>query len=213
VAADRDAAGLDRLRKEGEQQGAEIVVTVVDVTNEADVVAMVCVARSLGPLRGVINSAGIAPRVPALEMPPATWQRVLDVNLTGTFLVCRAAAEAIRDHGMGGSIVNVGSTASEFGPAHLAHYSASKAGVVALTKSLAREWGPLGIRVNGVGPGAVDTPLYRATPRPNTDVATLPIARLGQPDDVARAAVFFLSDLSAWITGQYLLVIGGSIMR
>jgi NAD(P)-dependent dehydrogenase (short-subunit alcohol dehydrogenase family) len=119
-------------------------------------------------------------------MAPSSWQRVLDVNLTGTYLVCRAATEAIRHHGRGASIANIASSVSEFGSPDLAHYySASKAGVVAPTKSLAREWGPLGIRLNGIGPGGIDTPLYWATPTRNTVVEALPIPRLGQPDDVA----------------------------
>ena len=79
-------------------------------------------------------------------------------------------------------------------------------------QSLAREW-VVRIRVNSVGPGAIDTPLYWASPWANTQISTLPIARLGQPDDVARAALFFLTEMSSWITGQYLLVNGGSFMR
>ena len=213
VAADRDCAGLEQLRKDGAQHGADIRVVEVDVASAESVRAMVAVAEAAGCLRGVVNSAGIAPAEPALEITPESWQRVLDVNLTGTYLVCRASAEVMRAHGRGGSIVNVSSSASEFGSRDLAHYSATKAGVVALAKSLAREWGGFGIRVNCIGPGAIDTPLYWASPRANTNVETLPIARLGQPDDVARAALFFLSEMSPWVTGQYLLVNGGSYMR
>jgi NAD(P)-dependent dehydrogenase (short-subunit alcohol dehydrogenase family) len=213
VAGDRDGDGLSRLADEARQLDRDVRVVEVDVASHDSVAALIAVARDAGRIQGVVNSAGIAPYSPALEISPESWQRVLDVNLTGTYAVCRAAAEAIRDHGHGGSMVNISSSASEFGSRDLAHYSAAKAGVVALTKTLAREWGEFGVRVNAVGPGAIDTPLYWASARTNTNVATLPIARIGQPDDVARAAVFFLSEMSSWITGQYLLVNGGSYMR
>jgi 3-oxoacyl-[acyl-carrier protein] reductase len=139
---------------------------------------------------------------------------MLRVNLTGTFLCATRAARAILDGGAGGSIVTVSSALAFSGRPMRSAYTASKAGVVAMTKSLAAEWGPKGIRVNSVAPGFVDTPLVG-----NLDAqyrqaysAQTPLRRVGTAVDVARVARFLLSDEAGYVTGQTILVNGGFLM-
>jgi NAD(P)-dependent dehydrogenase (short-subunit alcohol dehydrogenase family) len=213
VAGDRNDSGVAALADEAERAGLDVSGVALDVTDRGSIDAFLAAATAKAPLWGIVSSAGIAPVVPALDLTPQAWQEVLSVNLTGTWDVAQAAARILVEQGRGGSIVNVGSNASTFGPADLAHYTASKAAVVGVSKTLARELGRYDIRVNVVSPGAVDTPLYWDRPSHNDDVTKLPLARIGQPEDLARCALFLLSPLSSWITGQCILVNGGSIMQ
>src|SRR5262249_55067867 len=132
--------------------------------------------------------------------------------LTGAFFAAQAAARAMVENRAGGAIVTVGSSGGLTGPPQLAHYAASKAGVMAFSKSLARELGPSRIPGNVVAPGARDTPLYWDRSQHFDDVSKLPMGRRGDPDDVANCIGFLLSDLAPWITGQTINVNGGSFM-
>jgi NAD(P)-dependent dehydrogenase (short-subunit alcohol dehydrogenase family) len=134
------------------------------------------------------------------------------VNLTGAFVVAQAGAAAMARHGEGGAIVNVAATSGTKGREGMAPYSATKGAVMSLTRALAREWGPLGIRINCVSPGAVDTPLRRAQPSIVDDVAKLPLPRVGTPEELALAIASFLAGPTPWVTGQTLNVDGGSLM-
>lgn len=169
-------------------------------------------AERFGKIDLLVNAAGINIRKPALEYAPQEWKRILDINLTGTFYVCQCAGKIMKETG-GGSIVNIGSMTSHFGVPHVAPYAASKGGVMQLTKALAVEWAPYGIRVNQVSPGYIETPLasevvarkkYR-----ERIIERTPLGRWGTPQDVVSAVAFLLSDESEFITGQIFGVDGG----
>jgi NAD(P)-dependent dehydrogenase (short-subunit alcohol dehydrogenase family) len=189
---------------------------VADVTDSAQVTDVMDEAQRVLPnLYGLVNNVGIfSPAEPASEMSDATWRAILDTGLTSAFYCSRAFAQAV-DPRSGGTIVMNGSIESVRGRPKLAHYTAAKFGMVGLTQTLAIDLGPRNIRVNVIGPGLVATESTAASPYVNDPAqraawgAALPAGRMAVPDDVARVALFFLSDLSAFVTGTTLLVDGG----
>lgn len=188
----------------------------VDVSQEDQVARAAAEARrELGPPAVLVNNAGIYPRAAALDMPYALWQQVLDVNLGGAFLCSRTLAPMMMERG-GGAIVNIASGRAFQGAVRGSHYAASKAGILSLTKSLALEWAPV-IRVNAVVPGVTDTAQPRQEVASDEELyargAKYPMKRIGQPQDVAMAVDFMVSDRAAYITGESLCVNGGAIMR
>ena len=176
-----------------------------------------CVARledELGPLRLAVNCAGVHSAAPAEEMDLATWQRLVDVNLTGVFLSCQAEGRAMIRNG-GGSIVNIGSISATIANRgiHQVHYNSTKAAVVHLSRSLALEWVDRGVRVNALSPGLVRTNLSRGvkTARPAEHfVDEIPMRRVAHPDEMVGPAVFLLSDAASYCTGTELVVDGGA---
>ena len=167
-----------------------------------------------GAIDGLVNNAGIFPRHDSASQPLAEWERVLRVNLTGSFLCAQVFSQSMRRHGRG-AIVNTASGRAFHGAARGAAYAASKAGIIGLTRSLAVEWGPLGIRVNCVVPGLADTAQPRqelSEEQMEAAARTIPLRRIGQPADVAAAVAFLLSDDAAYITGQCLGVNGGAVL-
>jgi NAD(P)-dependent dehydrogenase (short-subunit alcohol dehydrogenase family) len=215
VVGDLDSGRLSDVERAAAVDGLDIVGVELDLRDAAQVEAFVKRAEADHPLRGLVCSAGIAPDSPVLETSLEQWERVLSINLTGTFLTCQAAARAMCAGGAGGSIVNVSAASQTYGAALLGPYNASKAGVVALSKTIARELGPQNIRVNCIAPGSVDTPLWRSrlpAGVPTSSKIRGPIQRIGEPQDLAAAIVFLLSSLSAWITGQNIHVNGGALM-
>jgi len=172
------------------------------------------VEHELGPVDGLVNCAGFwAPR-PYDEVDPQALVETIEGNLGTAFAGCLAVLPGMVARGRG-SVVNFASTAGEYGsitPA--AHYAAAKGGVIALTKSLAREVGPAGVRVNAVSPGPIDTPaLGAATPEQRAAVGARTLfGRIGRPEEIAGACVFLLSDLSSFVTGHVLGVNGGSLL-
>ncbi|MBI2238746.1 MAG: SDR family oxidoreductase [Actinobacteria bacterium] len=168
-----------------------------------------------GPADVLVNAAGIYRIAPVLELDVAEWDEVLDVNLRGSFLVAREVVRALVAAGRGGAIVNLSSIAALIGdtaePA--AHYNASKAGVIAMTKQMAVEWAPHGVRVNAVCPGVIDTPMLRIMDDPGQGEAYLrervPLGRLGEPGEVAAVIAFLASDAASYVTGVTVAVDGG----
>lgn len=167
------------------------------------------IARDLGLPGALVNNAGIYPNHSILDMPEAAWDRVLDINLKGPFL-CSQAFARMRLASGGGAIVNIASTAAFSARVGAAHYSASKAGIVMLTKSLAQELGPHGIRVNAVAPGLVDVETGHVTAEyKEMFLRMIPRARTGRPEDVAAAVAFLLKEGSDYINGECIVVDGG----
>jgi NAD(P)-dependent dehydrogenase (short-subunit alcohol dehydrogenase family) len=196
------------------------VPCVVDVTDEQSIAQLGATVRDrFGRLDAWINNAGVYPRDDLLSMPQAQWRHVLDVNLSGTFLCSRAAARLMIDSGRGGVIVNLASLSAYRAPsANMTHYVASKAGVVGITRSLAVELGPHGIRVVGVAPAFVPTDNAVTLlaqdgvddPVPSFAGRT-PLRRVLDPDDVARVVFFAVSGLATMVSGSTLLVDGGQL--
>ncbi len=198
-----------------ESLGARFVAC--DITDPAAVGAAVRVATGAdGRLDIVVNNAGIFPTTgPMLDATDEFVSHMLEVNVRGTFSMAREAARAMP---AGGSIVNVASITAFGGGANISAYAASKAAVVSLTKAFARELGPRGIRVNAVAPGVIDTPGVQEQLEPllagGRDIASIiaanPLGLRGEPDHVARAVLFLVSDLAAFVSGHVLTVDGGA---
>ena len=183
----------------------------VDVTDEQAVTrAIHNIAERSGGIDILVNCAGVALRKRIDETAESDWMHVIDVNLKGTYLACKAALPLMRDRG---SIVNLSSIAGVTGLRERAAYSASKGAIAALTKNMALDYAARGIRVNCVCPGFVRTPMTRALtdePESNRRLTSVhPLGRLGEPADIANAILFLVSDEASWITGHLLMVDGG----
>ena len=211
LAADVDEAGLAETATAG---GDELRTAVCDVSDPAAAEAAVAAAVSaFGGLDALVNNAGIitVTRGPTREVSLEEYDRVMAVNVKGTWLMCRAAIPALEAAG-GGSIVNLASEAAFTGSRGMSHYVASKGAVVGMTRALARELGPLGIRVNAIAPGYTDTEGGRTIGDPETyDVSDTPLGRVATPDDMVGTLRYLLGTDSAFVTGQILLVNGGRI--
>ena len=183
----------------------------LDVSSSAQVRAVFdAVAADLGPPLALVNNAGIYPDHAVLDMPEAAWDAVLGVNLKGTFLCSQAFARMRVAAGGGGAIVNLASTAAFSARIGAAHYSASKAGVVMLTKSLGQELGPHGIRVNAVAPGFIEVREDQVTKAYKEHFLTMiPRGRTGRSPDIAGTIAFLLSPAADFIDGECIVVDGG----
>ena len=170
--------------------------------------------RELGRLDILVNNAGIYPRVPMLAMEEDDWDAVIDVNLKGTFFCSQAAARSMVTAGVRGAIINLASR-SMFGAVRGVHYSASKGGIVSLTRAAALELAQHGIRVNAIAPGLTDTaqPRYGSSEEEIAAMSkALPLGRMATPEDIAQSATYLASDASLMVTGQVLHVNAGSHM-
>jgi 2-hydroxycyclohexanecarboxyl-CoA dehydrogenase len=198
--------------------GAKIKAYKVDVASREQVeTAYATVRRELGPIAIVIANAGISASSEFRTMSPQTWLRMIEVNLTGVFHTVQAALPDMIAAGWG-RLVTISSQAAQSGASERAHYAASKAGVIGLTRSLGRELAQYGITANTIPPSLVDTPLAREGERtgqvPPLEqlAAMLPIQRPGTPEDIAYACEYLCSDKASYVTGQELNVNGGSWM-
>jgi 2-hydroxycyclohexanecarboxyl-CoA dehydrogenase len=197
------------------QSGAEAIGCVVDVSDRTQVDAGMADTRAkLGPVQIVVTSAGIAPSKFFTEMSLDDWNRVLAVNLTGTFNTVQSAIADMLNAGWG-RIVTIASTAAQTGAPDRAHYAASKGGVVGFTKAMSMEFAPKGITANTIPPSIIDTPAGKdPISAPNgIDLKRLaamtPVRRVGTPADVGAACAFLCSDAAGFITGQQINVNGG----
>ena len=215
VDADEVAAAAAGLAPRGEISGL-----VCDVSAEEDVARLMAEStRALGGVDVLVNNAGIARRDPFLAITPAVWDRVLEVNLRGMFLVAQAVSRHLVERGDGGVIINMSSTNGIAGEEDYAHYNASKGGVLLLTKTMAVELGSHGIRVNALCPGYIHTALNEAIAAgigaDEFEAAyvrdRIPLGRAGRAEDVAAAYAFLASDDAAFIHGSALVIDGGQL--
>lgn len=204
----------DRLRNDG----VTALAVGVDVSDHAAVgEAFAKVRTELGPVHILVTSAGVVDFAPSIDITPDRWQRVVDVNLNGTFF-CAQHALADMIEARWGRIVMISSSSAQRGSPGMAHYAASKGALISLTKSLAREYGSVGITVNNIPPSAIETPMQHKSqaaghlPSNEQMAASVPLGHLGTGDDIAAAVGFLCSEAAGFITGQVLGVNGGSVM-
>ena len=204
--ADDDAVARTEERLEGE----DALALVCDVTDEEEVAE--CLSQAVdafGPITGLVNCAGIARDIPAEKTSAEIFRQILDVNLTGSFIMCRATLEQMGDTL---AIVNLASASGIRANAGRVAYGASKAGVILMSQVLANEWGASGVRVNVVAPGPVDSPLISSLHTVEDRkrwTSKIPLRRYGRPEEIADAILFLLSPQSSYINGQVLTVDGG----
>jgi 3-oxoacyl-[acyl-carrier protein] reductase len=170
---------------------------------------------AFGRIDILVNNAGVFPRVPFLEMTEADWDFVHSINLKAGFFCAQAAARRMVERGVRGSIINLASSAIFGASPRGVHYAASKGGVVSMTRAIATELAPFGIRANAIAPGLTDTaqPRYGSTEEELAErAAAMPLRRMGQPEDIANVAVFLASEKSAFMTGQTVHANGGIYM-
>lgn len=213
IVADIDPRNLAQARDRLAERGSPAHFFQLDVTDENAVRQLIARCdEETGPLTGLVNSAGIGADVHCLETSTALFRKSLEVNLIGNFVVAREVAHRMRQHG-GGSIVNIASVSGIRANSGRVAYGASKAGLLLATQVMAVELAPLGIRVNAIAPGPIETPLVRQMHTDEARVkwtAAVPQHRYGSPAEVAAAAMFLLDDSrSSFVTGQTLCVDGG----
>jgi len=195
-------------------KGALAIGIGVDVCDRPLIDAAVAeVHDRLGRPTILINSAGMTGFNPFLEISSELWAKILAVNLTGTFDCCQAVIPSMVEEGWG-RIVNISSSSTHSGVPRMVHYVAAKSGVVGLTKALALEFAPLGITVNTIPPGFIDTPMLRGANSGGSldiekNIATTPVRRVGIPEDIAAACAFLVSEEASYVTGQVIGVNGG----
>ncbi|ALC80320.1 MULTISPECIES: SDR family oxidoreductase [Bacillus] len=204
----------DDTIKEIERSGGKAIKIQGDVSKEEDIKQMIQKAVSeFGSLDIMVNNAGIENEVPSDELTLEDWNRVISTNLTGMFLGCREAIDYMLDHGIKGSVINMSSVHQQIPWPHFVHYAASKGGAKLLTETLALEYAPKGIRVNAIGPGAIDTPInaekFADEKLKEGVVELIPMGYIGKPEEVAACAVWLSSSEASYVTGLTLYVDGG----
>lgn len=224
-----EAAGVDAARaceQKGEAHKVGARFVRIDLAKVEDARSAVkATVNAFGRIDVAVNNAGVFPPQGALDIHEALWDRVVDVNLKGAFFVAQEAARFMVQAKSPGTIVNIASIDAFYPSGNLVHYDASKGGMVMMTKSLAKELTPLGIRVNAVAPGAITTPGADAVMDSFAKASGLtgeqmkagynqkiPAKRMGLPDDIALATLFLASDLATYVTGQTLVVDGGLLL-
>ncbi len=212
---DVDIAEAEKTAAAIRDTGAECIAVQADVTDQAQVNFMVAkVVETFGKLDIAFCNAGICMNIPASEMTPEQWNRVISINLTGVFLTAQAAGKQMILQGGGGSIVNTASMSGHIVnvPQPQCSYNASKAGVIQLTKSLAVEWAEHGVRVNCISPGYIGTELTLASPTLKPLIEkwnqVAPLHRLGRPEELQAVAVYLAGDASSFTTGSDFVVDG-----
>jgi 3-oxoacyl-[acyl-carrier protein] reductase len=214
VIGDRNEGLLDEVQRA--IGGDRCATAVIDVVEERDLERLVTLARDrFGKVDVAINSAGIGTLGPIHDLPAENWRAVIDVCLTGVFLAVKHEARVMLDQDGGGVIVNLTSIYGRQPGEGMVAYCCAKAGVEMLTRVAGLELGPRGVRVNAIAPGFVETPMTAPT-QPKSRAAyidSIPLGRPGQPDDIARAALFLVSGDATWFNGETLVVDGGEVHR
>jgi 2-hydroxycyclohexanecarboxyl-CoA dehydrogenase len=215
---DLDGDAAERAATDVRGTGAQAIAASVDVADRGAVDdALERVRTELGPVEIIVTSAGLDDFTPFTDITTAQWDRLIAVNLTGTFHCLQAAVPDMVAGGWG-RIVTISSSSAQSGAPQMAHYVASKGGVIGLTRALAVELGSHGITVNTIPPGAIDTPMSRRAQTtgslPDTEVIArmIPVRRMGTPEEVAAACAFLCSEDAGYITGQSINLNGGRYM-
>jgi len=204
----------DKVSAEIKKAGGTALATAGDVSSARDVRALFDSAiKKFGKVDILVNNAGVVHFEPVLQITEAEWDNILSINLKGTFLASQAAVRVMKP---GSKIINISSIAGKIGFPQLAHYCASKGGIIELTKEMALELAPK-ITVNAIGPGVIETDMTKGllSDKKSRDgfMSQIPLGRVGQPEDIAKVAVFLASDDSSYMTGQTIFVDGGWIIR
>ena len=219
VLASRNAANLDAAVASLSQDGGKVSAFRMDVRNPDEVAEAVEFTKErFGSLDILVNNAAGNFPCPTAELSPNGWRTVIDIDLNGTFYCCRAAYNALKESQFGGSIISIITMLGVTGWPNAAHAAAAKAGILALSRTLAVEWGADGIRVNTISPGPIgDTEgvqrMYHDTGRAELEQRRVALGRFGKRIDIANAAVFLGSDLSNYVTGKNLIVDGGRWLK
>lgn len=199
------------LEKEAAEAGERVVGTRVDVTDAVRVREWIAATEEgLGPVTAAVTAAGITRDNPLVLMEDEQWRQVIDTNLNGVYHVCRAVVFGMMKR-RGGAIVNLSSVAGVYGHGSQANYSASKAGIIGLTRSLAKETGRSGVRVNAVAPGFIETDMVAEMndKARKEALSSIPLRRMGTADEVADLVAYLVSDRAAYITGAVFQIDGG----
>lgn len=212
VASSRREAEVEVTALELERRGRRTLRVCSDVTDRSSLERLNEACRALGPVDILVNCAGVTQRRPTLEVTESEWARILDVNLTGTLRACQVFGRSMLERGYG-RIVNIASLSSFVAFHEVAAYGVSKAGVAALTRSLAVEWGKAGVRVNAIAPGifptALNSGLLDGTRRGQELKMRTPLGRFGEARELVGACVFLASDSASFVNGEVLAVDGG----
>jgi NAD(P)-dependent dehydrogenase (short-subunit alcohol dehydrogenase family) len=210
--------GADETVQQIEAIGGKAISLIADVTDEAQVdTALATVVEQFGVPEIVFNNAGVCIHQDTFEATIAEWREVIDINLTGEFIVAKAAGQLMQSNGVAGSIINMASMSGTIVnvPQWQASYNASKAGVIHLTRSLAVEWAPYGIRVNSISPGYISTPMSSDTPQELRDawIPLIPQERMAPAEELVTAILYLASPASGYTTGSDVIVDGGYSAR
>src|SRR6185312_14659802 len=213
--ADADAGQARRVAEAIGKAGGRARPAAVDVADRGSVERMADeVERALGPVEVLVNCAGVTHRSPAADFPEAEWHRVIAVNLTGVFHGCQVLGRRMLAR-RSGRIVNIASIAGQIGLTGTVAYAASKGGVVMLTRALAVEWAPLGVRVNAIAPSWFESNIgdliHREPGYAERAMRRVPAGRMGTPDELIGAVLYLASDASSMVTGHILAVDGGTL--
>ncbi|WP_433942964.1 glucose-1-dehydrogenase [Paenibacillus sp. SN-8-1] len=205
---------LDQLIQDIQKNGGKTLAVQGDVTKEEDVKKLISSAdESFGAVHVFINNAGVENEVHSEDLSLEDWNKVINVNLTGAFLGSREAIHYMLEKKIKGSVINMSSVHEKIPWPHFVHYAASKGGIKMLTETLALEFAPQGIRVNSIGPGAINTPINAkkfADPKVKEDVISMiPIGYIGEPEEIAAVAAWLASSEASYVTGITLFADGG----
>lgn len=216
VITDINQEECQEVADEIKKQGGEAIAFKMNVADKTEVEEVVAkTAKKFGAIDILVNNAGIVEFKPFLDLTEEDWDKTININLKGQFLCAQAAAKQMQKQG-GGVIINIASVAmgqQGVGFPNIAHYCASKGGIAALTEALAVELAPFNIRVNGIAPGLIDTPMVASIKADPAQLAGLlsrvPLKRVGKPEEIAEVVAFLASDNSSYMTGSMLVVDGG----
>ena len=214
ILGDVNLEGAEKTAEEIKRKGSKASVVKLDVSNASNVQSVFdLILKEYKPVDIIVNNAGITRDGLLVRMKEVDWDLVLNINLKGSFLCSQQAAKQMMKQ-KSGAIVNIASIVGVMGNYGQANYSASKAGLIGFTKTLAREVAPRGIRANAIAPGFIDTEMTRVLDESVREklIEQIPLARLGQPEDVARCVSFLVSEKASYITGQVININGGMLM-